>query len=113
MAISKTKYANNDVRKVLRAEDFNVSAFVLNDTTWVEIAPDVEYIRHACQIQFQGDGTQIIEVNTTASSTGAIWFNSAQAISELTGLFTNYSGTIFAKVKDAGADVNGVIWEGV
>jgi hypothetical protein len=111
--ISKTDYAENTRRKVLRAEDFDISAFTIADNvTWVAVAPDVAHIRHACLLQFQGDGTQIMEVNVTESSVGAMWFNSSQAISELTGLFANYSGVIYVKLKDAGTAVTGVFWEG-
>jgi hypothetical protein len=53
-----------------------------------------------------------MEVNVTESSVGAMWFNSSQAISELTGLFANYSGVIYVKLKDAGTAVTGVFWEG-
>lgn len=108
----KTRFSNNTQKRVLRGGDFTIITFTLNSSTWTEILPEIDGIRHSHLIQFQGDGEQIIEINTTQSSTGAIWFASSQAINDLTGIFNNYSGAIYAKVKDAGSNVDGVCWSG-
>lgn len=96
----------------LVASDYTRTPFTLNNTTWTQIATETEFVRFSTIFQFQDTtGADIIEVNLSDDGVAPIYLNSAQGLTELNGIFANYSGDIYARIKAGGAtSINGVIW---
>lgn len=95
-----TDFRSSGKVRELTAEDYVRTPVTINNSTWTKIVSETEFIRYSTIFQFQElTGASFVEVNLSDDGIAPMLLNSAQGLTELNGIFANYSGDIYVKIK--------------